>query len=224
MNRLHLGCGTRYLDGYTNIDHPPTEHTVQVHLVADLYKDITKLQYQNASIDEIRLHHVFEHFPRQIALALLCRWSEWLKPGGILRIETPDVMKCASALVSPFSSMSIRQQVIRHLFGSHEASWAAHWDGWYRERFKNTLSILGFKDLKFIQSNWGALYNIEVFAVRDKRTFDLTDYENIVEQLLHTSLIKHKSLKSMDGLSGSEVDMLKIWMSEWKSKYLEKYE
>src|SRR5512139_881733 len=108
MTKLHLGCGTRYLDGYVNIDHPPSEHTVQHALVADRYADINDLHYPAGEIDEVRLHHVFEHFPRQIALALLCRWTDWLKPGGLLRIETPDAMASAWALISPLTSDRVR--------------------------------------------------------------------------------------------------------------------
>ena len=86
--KLHLGCGERYLEGYINIDYPPEQHTVQQNTKVDHYADITKLNYPENSIDEVRLHHVFEHFDRATALALLCNWHTWLKPGGKLLIET----------------------------------------------------------------------------------------------------------------------------------------
>lgn len=220
MTRLHLGCGTRYLKGYVNIDYPPSEHTVQDQLVADLYADITRLHYSTGSIDEIRLHHVFEHFPRQIALALLCRWCDWLSPGGVLRIETPDVMGSAWALVSPFSSSRRKQQIVRHLFGSHEAAWAAHWDGWHKERFNHTLTMFDYPRRKFVRSRWGALYNIEVVAIRGTRTFDFSEYERIVESILRESLITHLSMRSMHEIAESELAMLAVWMSEWRMAYI----
>lgn len=105
MTKLHLGCGRRYLEGYINIDYPLGEQTVQTDLVADKYEDITRLSYPTDSIDEIRLHHVFEHFTRTDALALLCRWREWLKPGGLLRIETPDARAGCKLIASPFTSL-----------------------------------------------------------------------------------------------------------------------
>jgi len=209
MTKLHLGCGTRYLDGYVNIDHPPSEHTVQHALVADRYADITELIYPTGTIDEVRLHHVFEHFPRQITMALLCQWTDWLKPGGLLRIETPDVMASAWALVSPMTSSGAR----------HEAGWAAHWDGWYKDRFRHTLTALGFRDLKFVRSRWGATRNIEVLATRGDKTFTLEDYRSIVEELLAKSLVTHWSKWSRNTVAESERVMLDVWMREWEHAY-----
>lgn len=220
MTRLHLGCGTRYLDGYINIDYPPSEHTVQSQIEVDRYADILKLWYPKNSVKEIRLHHVFEHFPRQIALALLCRWNDWLVPGGLLWIETPDVMASARALVSPFTSENARLQILRHLFGSHEAQWAAHWDGWYKSRFSTTLSALDFSRIEFIQSSWEALRNIEVKAHRGFATFGLEEYRPIVKELLKQSLVTHKTKASSHAVSESEIRMLDVWMKEWGRLYL----
>ena len=88
--KLHLGCGQRYLDGYTNIDFPSTEHTVQTVSVADEFHNLFELLYKQKTIDEIRLHHVFEHFDRATACAFMVGWNSWLKIGGNLRIEVPD--------------------------------------------------------------------------------------------------------------------------------------
>lgn len=216
MKRLHLGCGTRYLEGYVNIDHPPAEHTVQQHLIADRYEDILELKFPDCSVDEIRLHHVFEHFPRQVALALLCRWGGWLKPGGVLHIETPDVMRSAWAFVSPFATLRSRQQIIRHLFGSHEASWAAHWDGWYAGRFKLTLRQLGFESICFRRTRWGELRNIEVIAKRSEKKFTFVQYEQIVRTLLKQSLVSHPRRGLRVDIAESEHKMLDVWMDEWR--------
>lgn len=219
MAKLHLGCGTRYLEGYVNIDHPPSEHTVQHALVADRYADINDLHYPAGTIDEVRLHHVFEHFPRQIALALLCQWTDWLRPGGVLRIETPDVMASAWALISPLTSDRVRHQILRHLFGSHEASWAAHWDGWYKHRFKETLSALGYRKIRFARNRWGATRNIEVLAIRGDEKFSEEDYRVVVEKLLTKSLVTHRSKWRRNLVAESEQSMLGVWMREWEHAY-----
>ena len=85
--KLHLGCGQRYFEGYVNIDYPQSEHTVQQKSVADQFANLMELRYRKGTIDEVRLHHVFEHFPRATACALLASWNSWLKIGGILRIS-----------------------------------------------------------------------------------------------------------------------------------------
>lgn len=161
--KLHLGCGEKYMEGYCNIDYPPSEHTVQTATRPDMYADIKTLAFTENSIEEIRLHHVFEHFDRIDALRLLIQWHGWLQEGGQLIIETPDFKKCAKvALLSP----SIKKQYIalRHIFGSHEAQWAVHWDGWYKEKYKMYLNALGYSDLRFEYSSWSGTYNITVYA------------------------------------------------------------
>ena len=124
--RLHLGCGEQHFDGYVNIDYPPSEHSCQTRIGADVFADITKLSFPPQSVDEIRLHHVFEHFKRAEALALLIRWHETLKIGGRLHLETPDLDGCARQLVSDLP-LRVKQVVIRHCFGSQEAGWANHY-------------------------------------------------------------------------------------------------
>ena len=101
--KLHLGCGEIHLDGYLNIDYPPASHAVQTKSAADEYHNILELAYPANSIEEIRLHHVFEHFTRASALGLLAGWWTWLVPGGLLRIEVPDFDRTAWAVLSPFT-------------------------------------------------------------------------------------------------------------------------
>lgn len=218
MTKLHLGCGLQYLDGYINIDFPPNEHTVQSQLKADRFVDIIKLSYPDKSVDEIRLHHVFEHFSRPVALALLCRWRDWLKSGGKLRIETPDAMASFKLMTSLRISFDKKQQVMRHLFGSHEASWAFHYDGWYREKFKVILKELGYTNFKFTKNKWGVCRNIEVIAVKSDKNLNFQDYLLSVKRLLCQSTIR-VNIKEKDSPPESELEMLNVWTEEWKKAY-----
>lgn len=141
--RIHLGCGDVYLAGYLNIDLPPAEGVASGTSAPDVIADITRLDCPHDVLAEIRLHHVFEHFERPYALALLIRWHAWLAPGGMLLVETPDFEGC----VKGFSARSFEEQslVLRHLFGSQEAIWANHLDGWSARRFQRVLSDIGFE-------------------------------------------------------------------------------
>ena len=221
MLKLHLGCGRKYLPGYVNIDFPVEEQSIQLDLRADIYVDLRELNVEHATIDEIRIHHVFEHFPRPVALALLCKWSDWLKPGGLLIVETPDLMSSAWLLVSPFHTFARKMEVVRHLFGSHEAAWAAHWDGWFARRFSKTFKRIGYRRLRFKRTRWAMLRNIEAHAMRDDHRFSIEDYRQEVERILSDSLVKHRSWRNLLPLrtGESERDMLRIWMTEWERFY-----
>ena len=218
--KLHLGCGRYYLDGYTNIDYPAAEHTVQTGIKADMYCDVVTLEFDRASIEEIRLHHVFEHFPRPTALALICRWRDWLKVGGILRLETPDLTGSVWLLASPFLSYRKKQQVIRHLFGSHEARWAVHWDGWYARRFRRTLLSLGFEKPAFNFTKWGVLRNVDVTVRKTAPLLGFQQYAAAVKELLQECLIT--DAKEPNQITGSENELLNVWMQNWENVYTAK--
>jgi predicted SAM-dependent methyltransferase len=187
--RLHLGCGEQYLEGYINIDYPQSEHNV-VQVKADVCADIKILDFPPDSVDEIRLHHVFEHFSRVTALAMLIKWHRWLKIGGRLHIETPDLMGSAKALVSN-TSWKTRMGVVRHLAGDQAANWGYHIDHWFPERFEHTLKALGFEEIQTLSSSWPKepyLSNVKVVAVKSKY-FSPQEQLKAAEQLLWESTV-----------------------------------
>jgi hypothetical protein len=200
--KLHLGCGGIYLDGYRNIDLPVEEHGVQDAIRPDVYADITTLEFAPESVSEIRLHHVFEHFERPIALRLLIDWYRWLEPGGKLVVETPDFARSARALLRKRSPAD-QMKLLRHVFGSHEARWAVHCDGWYPAKFRWILGELGYVRVKSKRSAWQGTFNVTVRARkphgRPKSTEELLD---IGDRILRLSLIND---------SASEQRMFEVW-------------
>ena len=203
--RLHLGCGQSHLTGYINIDFPPAEHTVQIRAGADIFGDITQLIFPENSIAEIRLHHVFEHFPRQKALALLAIWHHSLKPGGILFLETPDFEESIRMMLDDGYSYLQKQVVLRHIFGSHEAHWAMHYDGWYDAKYRHILSGLGFELISVEKSSYLVTRNITVKAVKKNH---LTSVE--LQQRAHTLLREHMVNRNPD-----EQKMWQVWCEDF---------
>jgi len=187
--RLHLGCGEQHFDGYINIDYPPSEHNL-IRVKADIYADIKSLDFPSESVDEVRLHHVFEHFNRITALAMLIKWHKWLKTGGRLHIETPDLIGSAKTLVSD-ASWKIKMGVVRHLAGDQTASWGYHVNHWFAERFEHTLKALGFRVVEMLSTSWSKepyLSNVKVVAIKSK-CIPLQEQLKVAEKLLWESTV-----------------------------------
>jgi len=82
--RLHVGCGQIYFEGWINIDIDSEK--------ADKKWDLKKtLPYKENSVDMIYNEHVIEHFTSKQGVRILADFYRILKPGGILRIATPDL-------------------------------------------------------------------------------------------------------------------------------------
>ncbi|HTV41928.1 MAG TPA: glycosyltransferase [Candidatus Sulfotelmatobacter sp.] len=187
--KLHLGCGRQYFEGYINIDYPPDQHNIMT-VRADAFANITQLHFGAGSVDEVRLHHVFEHFNRVTALAMLIRWHQWLKSGGNLRIETPDLAGSARTLAGN-SSYQIKMAAARHLAGDQAAGWAYHLDHWFPERYERTLSKLGFDNIEIKSSTWPHapfVANVEVIAVKN-RSLPIDQLLDAADELLWDSAL-----------------------------------
>jgi hypothetical protein len=201
---LHLGCGDRYLRGYLNVDLPPAEGVASGTSRPDLESDVMSVACPPASLSEIRLHHLFEHFDRAQALAMLLRWYGWLRPGGTLLIETPDFDACIQSFAE--RTFEERSVILRHVFGSQEAPWAQHLDGWSADRFQRILGDLGFTDVTTTPGSSderGLLANVLVTARRP-----LHDARSAEERLaVAVKLLGY----SMNGDSPTETRLFGRW-------------
>ena len=96
---------------------------------------------------------MFEHFSRVTALALLIRWHQWLKTGGRLFIETPDLIGTAKMLLSD-APWHYKTAAVRHITGDQADQWAYHIDQWFPERFERTLQKFGFDHIETKSVSW----------------------------------------------------------------------
>jgi hypothetical protein len=206
--KLHLGCGERYMDGYVNIDFPPTGHTVQAESLADRHADITRLKFKAGAVEEVRLHHVFEHFSRPQALGLLAVWNAWMKPGGRLHIEVPDFTRTALAALNPLGGKAAQRKAIRHLFGSHEAAWAAHWEGWSVSALKDAVKAFGFQTQRLSRNRWQGIHNFELIALKE-RGMSLAEHTEAARRFLSDYRVDD---------SKSEAKLLQVWVSAFESQ------
>lgn len=82
--KLHLACGTAYLQGWCNID-------LDAH-AADLHCDLRNpLPFLSNSVDYIFCEHFFEHIDKADGVRFLHECKRVLKPKGRLRISTPNL-------------------------------------------------------------------------------------------------------------------------------------
>lgn len=206
--KLHLGCGQIYLKGYVNIDLPLVKRSSQKNSVADLQQDILKLKYSADSIEEIRLHHVFEHFTRPVACALVSAWYLWLKSGGILRIEVPDFYRTAKVIFNPFIKDNKKARATRHLYGSHEAPWAIHCEGYTPKSLSLFLENYGFKVLKIKKNSWKGTYNFEIFATKFSKNINIKQFEKITCNYLKKFLVDEST----------EQRLLNLWIGLYKKQ------
>lgn len=209
--KLHLGCGQRYLQGYTNIDFPPSEHSVQTQSVADRHADLTTLRFARGEVDEVRLHHVFEHFRRPQATSLVAGWNSWMRLGGTLHIEVPDLGKAARVFCNPFASQRARCVAERHLFGSHEAGWAAHYEGYDAGILIALLSAMGFGSTRVKRTHWRGTHNLHVIA---QKQADLGSRDAAM-----VAARTYLSRFLVDDTPG-ELALLEVWMDAF-AKHLE---
>jgi predicted SAM-dependent methyltransferase len=198
-----LFSGETSLEGYINIDQPLASHLMQGADVADVHADILSLYYPAGSVDEIRLHHVFEHFPRPIACALLASWFSWLKAGGKIWIEVPDFGRTAWSILNPFASFKKKGVAERHIFGSHEAEWAVHCEGYTPASLRKFMEMYGFKVFQIKKNKWKGTYNFEIIANKLYSELTKKDFVLVTEGYLRNFLVDE---------SDSERKLLTIWM------------
>ena len=84
-NKLHIGCGSKLLQGWVNID-------IDEKLNPDIVLDVTKgLPYPDNSVACIHSEDFIEHITLEDGKFFLGECLRVLKPGGVLRIVTPDL-------------------------------------------------------------------------------------------------------------------------------------
>lgn len=113
--RLHLGCGSRLFDHYINIDGEYLRHDPNV-----VIHDITKpFPLEDNSVDEILTVHVIEHLTRSHVMPMFKEWLRVCRPGGMVAIEWPDLLKmCREIVANPTVFWSNdRRQLKRTILG-----------------------------------------------------------------------------------------------------------
>jgi predicted SAM-dependent methyltransferase len=132
VTKLNIGCGKYPLAGYTNVD---------LLGPADIIGDFWQIIYPVLDAwDEVRADHWLEHQPIAKTGQALSRMKDWLKPGGLLRIEVPDMDLVLQGVTGPVSLMWA-------IYGSQEHEGAFHKSGFTAKSLRNLIRATGFHDV-----------------------------------------------------------------------------
>lgn len=85
VKKLHVGCGTHLLSGWLNTNIFPQSPFV-LHLDAT-----TRFPFATGLFDYAFSEHMIEHITYEHGLRMLAECYRVLKPGGKIRIATPDL-------------------------------------------------------------------------------------------------------------------------------------
>lgn len=105
--KLHLGCGKRNFEGWTNVDLADFPHIHYQTSVDDLH------MIADGSCEIIYSSHTIEYFCRNEIDTVLGEWRRCLKPGGALRIAVPDF----DALVEVYCETGDLSLILGPLYG-----------------------------------------------------------------------------------------------------------
>lgn len=138
--KLDIGAGNKTLTGWTSLGLEP-HHQIK----ADL-RDLSPVETN--SVDEAQAIHVLEHLPRWDAPAALAEWFRVLKPGAMIGIELPELLRCCKAILKG----APRQEGIQGLFGEWELrdEMMLHKHAWTEAELADELTKAGFTGIRFV--------------------------------------------------------------------------
>jgi predicted SAM-dependent methyltransferase len=149
---LHLGCGGALLEGWLNADRDPAPGAVFV--------DVTRpFALPGRAFDHVLCEHVIEHVPLEAGAHMLGECARVLRPGGHIRISTPDLERLigledgdargaryltwAAEAFAPGRRGSRRALVLNNAF----RAWG-HQFLYDRETLEAALGAAGFEDVR----------------------------------------------------------------------------
>jgi len=108
--KVHLGCWSRNIPGWVNVDLCDLPHIHHKTSIDNLE------MFDDSSCDLLYSSHSFEYFDVIDAPIVLNEWKRVLKPGGTLRLAVPDFQ----ALSELYAQTGDIKKVLGPLFGRME--------------------------------------------------------------------------------------------------------
>ena len=138
--RLNLGCASRLLDDYINVDMDSLEEITKRYpnlTINDKQKflqcDVLNLPFEDSSVSEVRADAILEHMSFLEEPLFFREVARVLKPGGMINISIPDFEYMVTKWLEAEDNWkdffrnddeAIRQE---HWFGQHSYSYDSRW-------------------------------------------------------------------------------------------------
>ena len=137
--KIHLGCASKILEGFVNIDIRKIDDRVQVDNVATLETIV------DGSADLIYACHVLEHFGRHEVQDVLQCWYDKLKVGGVLRLAVPDLEAACRLYIEKKYNIEAMYGL---MYGGQMHEFDYHKIGFDLESLRGLLIKVGFTKFK----------------------------------------------------------------------------
>lgn len=139
--KLHIGAGKRDFGlDWISIDGADFPHIK--------YHNVNQLPFEGDSVDLIYSSHLISYFDREEVIFLLREWKRVLKPGGILRLATPDFeTMCDLYVAGEYPLKNFLGPVFGKMeMGDKNVYHKSTYD--FKDLYKLLSFTLGFKDVK----------------------------------------------------------------------------
>lgn len=148
--KLNIGCGGRRLPGYIGID------AVAERTAADIVAKADNLPFDDGSVDEILGLHIFEHFYRWECDDVIKEWTRVLRPGGVLILELPNLIKFCQNIIDGRKGKHPDQLGMWGAWGDprERDPFMSHKWGWSPDSLTEFLSANGFTKIQEAPTQW----------------------------------------------------------------------
>ena len=167
VRKLQIGAGSNILQGWLNTDAYPTSPSI-------IYLDVRRpFPLEDCTIDYVFSEHLIEHLTYGEGLVMLRECYRVLKPGGKIRIATPDL----ETLIS--------------LYTSHKSDLQHRYINWIVERFLPEIGTYTYREAFVINNafrNWGHQF-----------VYDRVTLQSAMEETGFIGVIQYAPSESDDG-------------------------
>jgi SAM-dependent methyltransferase len=150
--KLNVGAGGNRIPGWLDVDFYPAPGVTFLNASK-------RWPFANATFDAILCEHMIEHIPKTAATFMIGEMRRTLKPGGWIRVVTPDLTWFANRILDPSASKLEDSYLtfIGNVFQREQVSWCdainlnfyehGHQYIWSVDELVRTIGSSGFADV-----------------------------------------------------------------------------